>query len=84
LNCNDRHARNDEISVPENIGKPFKAIGMLMEVPEMVKMAKCSKCGTEVAKPEKTWTLAPKGKKAVTVGLYKCPSCGAYFRASSK
>ncbi|MEN3007313.1 MAG: chromatin protein Cren7 [Candidatus Methanosuratincola petrocarbonis] len=50
----------------------------------MVKMAKCTKCGTEVAKPEKTWTLAPKGKKAVTVGLYKCPSCGAFFRASSK
>ncbi len=50
----------------------------------MVRMAKCSKCGTEVAKPEKTWMLAPKGKKSVTVGLYKCPSCGAYFRASSK
>uniref|UniRef100_A0A7C3ET03 Chorismate-binding protein n=1 Tax=Candidatus Methanomethylicus mesodigestus TaxID=1867258 RepID=A0A7C3ET03_9CREN len=47
-------------------------------------MAKCTKCGTEVAKPEKSWTMAPKGKKAVTVGLYKCPSCGAYFRSSTK
>lgn len=78
------HAGNDGRSAQAIIGKPFKPKRMLMKNPEMVKMAKCSKCGTEVAKPEKTWTLAPKGKKAVTVGLYKCPSCGAFFRASSK
>ncbi|MCC6012813.1 MAG: chromatin protein Cren7 [Candidatus Verstraetearchaeota archaeon] len=47
-------------------------------------MAKCPKCGTEVASPTKTWTLAPKGRKAVTIGLFKCPNCGAYFRAGIK
>lgn len=48
----------------------------------VIDMAKCPKCGTEVAQPTKTWTLAPKGRKPVTVGLFKCPSCGAYFRAA--
>jgi len=45
----------------------------------VINMAKCPKCGTEVPQPTKTWTLAPKGRKPVTVGLFKCPSCGAYF-----
>lgn len=47
-------------------------------------MVKCTKCGKEVAKPTKTWKLAPKGKKAINIGLYKCPSCGAFFRAAMK
>ena len=44
-------------------------------------MAKCPKCGINVEKPEKTWTMAPKKRKPLTVGLYKCPSCGKSFRA---
>ncbi|RLE50067.1 MAG: chorismate-binding protein [Candidatus Methanomethylicota archaeon] len=47
-------------------------------------MAKCPKCGAEVANPTKTWVLAPKGKKPVTIGLFKCPSCGTVFRAAVK
>jgi len=47
-------------------------------------MAKCPKCGMEVAKPTKTWKLAPKGKKPINIGLYKCSGCGAFFRAAMK
>jgi len=47
-------------------------------------MAKCPKCGTKVSKPEKTWVLAPKGRRPVTIGLFKCPVCGAYFRSGVK
>jgi len=47
-------------------------------------MVKCKKCGTEVGAPLKTWVLAPKGRRPVTMGLYKCPACGAYFRAGVK
>ena len=47
-------------------------------------MAKCPKCGMEVAKPTKTWKLAPKGRKAITIGLLKCPGCGTTFRSSVK
>lgn len=47
-------------------------------------MAKCPKCGTEVESPMKTWTLAPKGRKGVTIGLFKCPNCGAFFRSGIK
>ncbi len=43
-------------------------------------MAKCPKCGEEVAKPIKTWVLAPKGRKGVKIGLFQC-SNGHYFRA---
>jgi DNA-directed RNA polymerase subunit RPC12/RpoP len=49
-----------------------------------IAMAKCPKCGVDVAKPTKTWRLAPKGKKAITIGLYKCSGCGAFFRAAQK
>jgi len=38
----------------------------------------------EVAKPAKTWKLAPKGKKPINIGLYKCSGCGAFFRAAMK
>lgn len=47
-------------------------------------MAKCPKCGMEVAKPTKTWKLASKGRKPISIGLYKCPGCGAFFRAAMK
>jgi len=44
-------------------------------------MAKCPYCGTEVEKPIKSWTLAPKSKKSsVTIGIFRCPNCGKYFR----
>ncbi|MHC1628859.1 MAG: chromatin protein Cren7 [Candidatus Nezhaarchaeales archaeon] len=44
-------------------------------------MARCPNCGAEIEKPIKTWELAPKGKKPITIGLFKCPGCGKYFRA---
>ncbi|MBM5804973.1 MAG: chorismate-binding protein [Candidatus Verstraetearchaeota archaeon] len=47
-------------------------------------MAKCPKCGKNVDKPTKTWKLAPKGKKAINIGLYKCSGCGTFFRAAMK
>ncbi len=47
-------------------------------------MAKCPKCGMEVAKPTKTWKMAPKGRKAITIGLFKCPGCGTTFRSTIK
>ena len=46
-------------------------------------MTKCPKCNTEVSAPLKSWILAPKGKKSVIMGLYKCQSCGAYFRTKA-
>ncbi|MBP1357819.1 MAG: chromatin protein Cren7 [Sulfolobus sp.] len=30
--------------------------------------------------PEKAWTLAPKGRKGVKIGLFKDPESGKYFR----
>jgi uncharacterized Zn finger protein len=47
-------------------------------------MAKCPKCGTEVASPVKSWQLAPKGRKPITIGLFKCTNCGTYFRKAIK
>ena len=49
-------------------------------------MARCPKCGSEVANPFKTWSVVSKPGKAAerfrfTMGLYECPSCGAKFRA---
>ncbi len=43
-------------------------------------MPKCPKCGAEVKEPIKTWVLAPKGRKGVIIGLFRCPN-GHYFRA---
>jgi predicted RNA-binding Zn-ribbon protein involved in translation (DUF1610 family) len=48
-------------------------------------MAKCPKCGTEVAKPKKTWKMAGRPDKAgkrmqLEIGLYECPKCGNVFR----
>ncbi|MET1101880.1 MAG: chromatin protein Cren7 [Pyrodictiaceae archaeon] len=31
--------------------------------------------------PIKVWTLAPKGRKGVKIGLFKSPDTGKYFRA---
>ena len=42
-------------------------------------MPKCPKCGETVEEPVKTWIL----RNNVKIGLYKCPSCGAYFRAKA-
>jgi ribosomal protein L37AE/L43A len=47
-------------------------------------MAKCTKCKMEVAKPSKTWKMAPKGRKAITIGLFKCPGCETTFRSTVK
>ena len=44
----------------------------------------CPKCGAEVEAPIKTWVLAPKGRKGVVIGLFKCPRCGATFRKGIK
>jgi len=45
-------------------------------------MAKCPKCGTEVANPSKAWFMAKKGEKSkVNIGLYDCPDCSARFRS---
>jgi len=46
-------------------------------------MATCPYCETQVDKPIKTWTLAPKGKKPVVIGIFRCPNCGKYFRAKA-
>jgi uncharacterized protein (UPF0212 family) len=48
-------------------------------------MAKCPKCGTEVAKAKKTWKMAGRPDKAgkrmqLEIGLYQCPKCSATFR----
>jgi hypothetical protein len=53
---------------------------------EEIKMAKCPKCGTDVAKPKKTWKMAGRPDKAgkrmqLEIGLYECPTkCGHVFR----
>ena len=48
-------------------------------------MAKCPKCGTEAAKPKKTWKMAGRPDKAgkrmqLEIGLYECSKCGNVFR----
>jgi len=52
-------------------------------------MAKCPKCGGEVAKPRKTWKMAGRpdkqGKRLeLEIGLFDCPKCGAFRKALSK
>ncbi len=38
--------------------------------------------GQEVElEPIKVWSLAPKGRKGVKIGLFKSPTTGKYFRA---
>ena len=48
-------------------------------------MAKCPKCGTEVAKAKKTWKMAGRPDKAgkrmqLEIGLYECPKFSNVFR----
>jgi len=46
-------------------------------------LAKCQKCGANVAKPLKEWELkGGKSKKTVRIGLFECSKCGAKFRAA--
>lgn len=46
-------------------------------------MAKCKKCGGEVASPRKTWKMAGRPDKSgmrteLNIGLFDCPKCGAF------
>lgn len=48
-------------------------------------MAKCPKCGTEVATERKSWKMAGRpdktGKRVeLTIGLFDCPNCKKAFR----
>ena len=48
-------------------------------------MAKCPKCGTNVANPRKSWKMAGRpdksGKKVeLSIGLFDCPKCDKPFR----
>ena len=48
-------------------------------------MPKCPKCGTEVARPKKTWMMAGRPDKSgkriqLEIGLYECPKCHKSFR----
>ena len=51
-------------------------------------MAKCPKCGTNVASPAKTWPIPSRkatgrGEDSkLVVGIFECPSCSARFRAA--
>ena len=52
-------------------------------------MAKCPKCGKEVYSPRKSWKMAGRpdrmGKKTeLTIGLFDCPTCGAFRKAIGK
>lgn len=49
-------------------------------------MAKCTKCGTEVASPIKSWKMAGRPSKAgyrlqLEIGIFECPKCKKKFRA---
>ncbi len=46
-------------------------------------IAKCPKCGDEIAEPKKTWTMAGRPDKRgqrlqLTLGLYECPKHGNF------
>jgi len=52
-------------------------------------MAKCPKCGGEVASPKKTWKMAGRpdktGRKVeLTIGLFDCSRCGAFRKVLEK
>jgi predicted RNA-binding Zn-ribbon protein involved in translation (DUF1610 family) len=52
---------------------------------ETCTMAKCPKCGTDVAAPKKTWKMAGRPDKAgkrmqLEIGLYECSKCSNVFR----
>ena len=48
-------------------------------------MAKCPKCGGDVANARKSWKMAGRPDKAgkrveLTIGLFDCPKCNKAFR----
>jgi len=50
-------------------------------------LAKCPKCGAEVATPIKTWSMPRKPARAgeeskLVMGMFECPKCRARFRAA--
>jgi len=50
-------------------------------------MAKCPKCGGNVANPRKSWKMAGRpdrtGKRTeLTIGLFDCPNCNKPFRVA--
>jgi len=52
-------------------------------------MAKCPKCGKQVANPRKSWKMAGRPDKAgkkteLTIGLFDCPTCGAFRSVLAK
>ncbi len=51
----------------------------------MIPMAKCPKCGNEVARPRKSWKMAGRPDKSgkrlqLEIGLFDCPKCHGAFR----
>jgi uncharacterized protein (UPF0212 family) len=53
----------------------------------MINMAKCPKCGVDVAKPRKTWKMAGRPDKSgkrlqLEIGLFDCPKCHRAFRVA--
>ncbi len=52
-------------------------------------LARCPKCGREVAEPKKTWTLTgrPDGRGqriSLNIGLFDCPTHGTFRKTLSK
>ncbi len=47
-------------------------------------MVECPKCGYDVKEPIKTWPLAPRGRKPIIIGQFKCPRCGTSFKRAVK
>jgi len=75
-----------ELSI-RKLWKVFYAIGENMNhiTRRKKQMGKCPKCGTEVAKPKKTWKMAGRPDKTgkrmqLEIGLYECTKCGNTFR----
>ncbi len=52
---------------------------------KVVDVPKCPKCGAEVEKPIKSWTMSPKKRRGPTIliELYECPN-GHKFRTGRK
>jgi len=84
-----QHAKN-LTALSHKHGKFFieYASNMVTNMEENI-LAKCPKCGTEVANPRKKWKMAGRadrtGKKTeLTIGLYDCPKCGAFRKVLEK
>ena len=53
------------------------------------KSARCPKCGEEIARPRKTWTMTARPDKRgnrlqLQIGLFQCPKHGAFRKALEK